>query len=48
MPEHSSEPGDGRLHAGDVVDGIEVIGSLSPSRANDFKTCPLYSADVVK
>ena len=24
-----------------VVDGIEVLGSLSPSRAGDFMTCPL-------
>ena len=24
-----------------VVDGVEVIGALSPSRASDFMTCPL-------
>ncbi len=24
-----------------VVDGVDVIGSLSPSRASDFMTCPL-------
>ncbi len=24
-----------------VVDGVEVLGSLSPSRASDFMTCPL-------
>jgi putative RecB family exonuclease len=24
-----------------VVDGVRVVGSLSPSRAADFKTCPL-------
>jgi putative RecB family exonuclease len=24
-----------------VVDGVEVVGSLSPSRAGDFMTCPL-------
>jgi len=24
-----------------VVDGLEVVGSLSPSRAGDFMTCPL-------
>jgi len=24
-----------------VVDGVEVLGSLSPSRAGDFMTCPL-------
>jgi putative RecB family exonuclease len=27
--------------AGREVDGVEVIGSLSPSRAADFMTCPL-------
>ena len=26
---------------GTPVDGVEVLGSLSPSRAGDFKTCPL-------
>jgi len=26
---------------GTVVDGVEVLGSLSPSRAGDFMTCPL-------
>jgi putative RecB family exonuclease len=32
----------GRQMAGaTVVDGIDVIGSLSPSRAGDFMTCPL-------
>src|SRR6476620_698217 len=24
-----------------AVDGVEVVGSLSPSRAGDFMTCPL-------
>src|SRR5919206_4501624 len=24
-----------------VVDGVDVVGSLSPSRAGDFMTCPL-------
>src|SRR3954451_7468456 len=24
-----------------VVDGVHVLGSLSPSRASDFMTCPL-------
>src|SRR5215213_441931 len=24
-----------------VVDGVDVLGSLSPSRASDFMTCPL-------
>ena len=23
------------------VDGVEVVGALSPSRAGDFMTCPL-------
>src|SRR4051794_7212803 len=32
----------GRPMAGaTVVDGIDVVGSLSPSRAGDFMTCPL-------
>jgi putative RecB family exonuclease len=26
---------------GTVVDGVDVVGSLSPSRAGDFMTCPL-------
>src|SRR5829696_8262708 len=26
---------------GTPVDGVEVLGALSPSRAGDFKTCPL-------
>ena len=26
---------------GTVVDGVDVLGSLSPSRASDFMTCPL-------
>ena len=26
---------------GTPVDGVEVLGSLSPSRASDFRTCPL-------
>ena len=30
-----------RTHAGTPVDGVEVIGSLSPSRAADFMACPL-------
>lgn len=29
------------LTARRVVDGVEVLGSLSPSRAGDFLTCPL-------
>ena len=32
----------GRAMAGaTVVDGVDVVGSLSPSRAGDFMTCPL-------
>jgi putative RecB family exonuclease len=33
----------GRPHGrlGTRVDGVEVLGSLSPSRAADFRTCPL-------
>src|SRR6476620_5207655 len=26
-----------------TVDGVEVVGSLSPSRAGDFMTCPLLN-----
>lgn len=26
---------------GTIVDGVEVLGALSPSRAADFKTCAL-------
>ncbi len=29
------------IEGGTVVDGVEVVGSLSPSRAGDFMTCPL-------
>jgi putative RecB family exonuclease len=29
------------LHVGTPVDGEHVLGSLSPSRASDFRTCPL-------
>jgi len=31
----------GRLTLGTVVDGVDVVGALSPSRAGDFMTCPL-------
>lgn len=37
-------PGDAttpRVRIGTPVDGVNVLGSLSPSRAGDFKTCPL-------
>jgi len=30
-----------QVRNGTPVDGIDVVGALSPSRAGDFKTCPL-------
>ncbi len=36
-PRGSADPLEGRT----VVDGVDVLGSLSPSRASDFMTCPL-------
>lgn len=30
-----------QVRKGTPVDGVDVIGALSPSRAGDFKTCPL-------
>lgn len=30
-----------QVRSGTRVDGVDVVGSLSPSRAGDFKTCPL-------
>jgi len=30
-----------RTPAGTRVDGVEVLGALSPSRASDFRSCPL-------
>ncbi|MFL6022556.1 MAG: RecB family exonuclease [Marmoricola sp.] len=30
-----------QVRSGTQVDGIDVLGALSPSRAGDFKTCPL-------
>jgi putative RecB family exonuclease len=38
MTEAETEP---RARIGTPVDGVEVIGSISPSRAADFRTCPL-------
>jgi putative RecB family exonuclease len=38
MSEVETEP---RARIGTPVDGVEVIGSISPSRAADFRTCPL-------
>jgi putative RecB family exonuclease len=34
-------PAPGRTRIGTPVDGEHVLGSLSPSRAGDFRTCPL-------
>ena len=28
-------------HGGTIVDGVDVLGALSPSRAGDFISCPL-------
>jgi putative RecB family exonuclease len=30
-----------QVRVGTAVDGVDVLGALSPSRAGDFKTCPL-------
>jgi putative RecB family exonuclease len=38
MSEADTEP---RARIGTPVDGVDVIGSISPSRAADFRTCPL-------
>jgi putative RecB family exonuclease len=35
------EEGRPRTRLGTRVDGVDVLGSLSPSRAADFRTCPL-------
>ena len=37
----SVEFGEEQLRTATVVDGVEVVGALSPSRAADFKTCAL-------
>ncbi len=43
----TAAPGEGgddpspRQRIGTPVDGVDVLGSLSPSRAADFRTCPL-------
>jgi putative RecB family exonuclease len=36
-----AEFGEEQLRIATAVDGVEVIGALSPSRAGDFKTCAL-------
>ncbi len=40
-PESAGEPSLPRARIGTPVDGERVLASLSPSRAGDFKTCPL-------
>jgi putative RecB family exonuclease len=35
------ETSEGRTHIGTPVDGERVLAALSPSRASDFRTCPL-------
>ena len=37
----SAGSGPGRTRIGTPVDGERVLGALSPSRAGDFRTCPL-------
>ncbi len=36
-----ADPAEDPAHRGTVVDGVHVIGALSPSRASDFKSCAL-------
>ncbi|WP_457110717.1 RecB family exonuclease [Marmoricola sp. URHA0025 HA25] len=36
-----AEFGEEQLRVATVVDGVDVLGALSPSRAGDFKTCAL-------
>jgi putative RecB family exonuclease len=38
IEQQSGSPAD---HVSTVVDGVEVLGALSPSRAGDFMACPL-------
>jgi putative RecB family exonuclease len=35
------DPAEDPAHRGTVVDGVDVVGALSPSRASDFKSCAL-------
>ena len=41
MSETASVEEPARTRPGTPVDGVEVLGALSPSRAGDFMTCPL-------
>jgi putative RecB family exonuclease len=36
-----ADPSEDLVHRGTVVDGTDVLGALSPSRASDFKSCAL-------
>ena len=36
-----ADPAEDPAHHGTVVDGVHVVGALSPSRATDFKSCAL-------
>jgi putative RecB family exonuclease len=36
-----ADPAEDPTHRGTVVDGVRVVGALSPSRASDFKSCAL-------
>lgn len=36
-----ADPAEEIVHRGTVVDGVDVLGALSPSRATDFKSCAL-------
>src|SRR5688500_20412229 len=38
IEQHSGSPAD---RVSTAVDGVEVLGALSPSRAGDFMACPL-------
>ena len=40
-PEASEQALEGRTRIGTPVDGERVLAALSPSRASDFRTCPL-------
>ncbi|MCD6640654.1 MAG: PD-(D/E)XK nuclease family protein [Nocardioides sp.] len=40
-PHRSATPGSPADRVSTPVDGVEVLGALSPSRAGDFLTCPL-------